>query len=74
MRQTEQHIKGLQVTMPDTYDTKEEYVEKLKELIDAETEIDRLNTEVIAEKDVTFEFEETLEIYCRMKLRVPKTN
>lgn len=59
--------------MPDTYETKEEYIKKLKELIDAESEIDRLNTEVIAEKDVVFEFEETLEIYCRIKLRVPKT-
>ena len=47
---------------------------KLKEIIDAESKIDRLNTEVIAESNIEYEFEEILEIYCRMKLRVPKTN
>ena len=74
MRDAENQIKNLQVTMPVTFDTKEEYILKLKELIDAETAIDQLRTEVIAEKDIEFEFEEILEIYCRMKLRVPKTN
>ena len=60
--------------MADTYASKEEYIVKLKEIIDAESKIDRLNTEVIAESNIEYEFEEILEIYCRMKLRVPKTN
>ena len=49
MRQKEAQLKGLQVTMHETYDSKEDYITKLKELIDTEAEIDRLNTEVIAE-------------------------
>ena len=49
MRQKEAQMKGLQVTMHETYDSKEDYITKLKELIDTEAEIDRLNTEVIAE-------------------------
>ena len=60
--------------MLDTYDNKDDYIRKLQELIDMEAEIDRLNTEVIAESGVSFVFEEVLEIYCRLKLRVPKTN
>ena len=46
----------------------------LKQILDAEEKVDRLNTEVIAEDNVAFVFEgEILEIYCRISMRVPKT-
>lgn len=38
-----------------------------------EAEVEKLNTEMIAEKNIYFEFEEQLEIYCRLRLEVPKT-
>ena len=60
--------------MPTIFDDKRDYVEKLQELIETEAQINRLSIESIAEKDVEFTFEEILDIYCRMKLRVPKTN
>lgn len=34
--------------------------------------VDRLNTEMIAEENIEFVFEEILHIYCRIKMRVPK--
>ena len=45
----------------------------LKQIINAEEQVGRLNTEVIAEENVAFVFEEILEIYCRISMRVPKT-
>ena len=45
----------------------------LKQIINAEEQVDRLNTEVIAKENVTFVFEEILQIYCRISIRVPKT-
>ena len=74
MSQKESKIKDLKVTMPTIFDDKRDYVEKLQELIETEAQINRLSIESIAEKDVEFTFEEILDIYCRMKLRVPKTN
>lgn len=62
------------MTMPRIFDDKQAYVDKLEQLIETESEINRLSMESIAENDVSFTFEEILDIYCRMKLRVPKTN
>ena len=45
----------------------------LYQILKAEEKVDRLNTEVIAEEKVDFVFEEILEIYCRIRMRVPKT-
>ena len=60
--------------MPLTFASKEEYLAKLEEMLEKEAEIDRLSVETIAEKDVEFVFEERLEIYSRLRLRVPKTH
>jgi len=60
--------------MPLKFDTKEFYLFKLQEFLDKEAEIERLSLETIAEANVAFEFEERLKIYCKMKLRVPKTH
>ena len=60
--------------MPLKFDDKQAYVNKLEQLIETESEINRLSMESVAEKDISFTFEEMLDIYCRMKLRVPKTN
>jgi len=43
-------------------------------MLDKEAEIERLSIETVAEEDVEFQFEEQLEIYCKMRLRVPKTH
>ena len=58
--------------MPLSFSSKEEYAKKLEELVLIEAECERLSTEMIAEKDVPFEFEECLEIYSRLCLMVPK--
>ena len=60
--------------MPLTFSSKKVYLEKLEELLDGEAEIERLSTETVAEEGVEFQFEEQLEIYCKMRLRVPKTH
>ncbi len=73
-REKESIINDINVDMPLTFDSKQEYLLKLQEMLEKESLIDRLNVEIIAEKDVQFKFEERLEIYCRMRLRVPKTH
>lgn len=60
--------------MPLKFDTKEFYLFKLEEFLDKEAQIERLGLETIAETNVAFEFEERLKIYCKMRLRVPKTH
>jgi len=60
--------------MPLTFETKEFYLFKLEEFLEKESEIERLNLETIAESNVAYEFEERLQIYCKMRLRVPKTH
>ena len=39
----------------------------------AEAEYERLNIEMIAEKDIRFYFMEQHEICCKMNLEIPKT-
>ena len=74
MRNKEQHIRDMQVAIPIVFDSKQDYIRKLLELIETEAEIDRLNTEVVAEAGVSFVFKERLEIYCKIEMQVPKTN
>ena len=46
----------------------------LEQILDAEEKVDRLNTEVIAQKEIDYVFEgKILEIYCRISMRVPKS-
>ena len=59
-REKEQLINAISIDIQDTFETKQEYVQKLKELVETEAEIDKLNTEVIAEKNIQYEFEERL--------------
>lgn len=59
--------------MPLQFASKEDYLDKLTELMFVEAECERLNTEMIAEKNIKFEFKERLEIYCTLWLEVPKT-
>ena len=58
MKLKENLIRELQVTMPVRFDNKRDYIAKLQELLETESEIERLNTEVIAEQGVAFVFEE----------------
>jgi len=48
------------VTIPPTFENRIAYMKMLKQIINAEEQIDRLNTEVIAEDKVAFVFEEIL--------------
>ena len=54
MQLKDAQIKDMQVTMPDTFEDKQSYIRKLQELIESEANIERLNTEVIAESNVEF--------------------
>lgn len=60
--------------MPVIFSCKEDYLAKLEELLDKEAEAERLSAETIGEGDIEFEFLERLEIYCTIRMRVPKTN
>lgn len=59
--------------MPLQFASKHDYICKLKELLIIESEVERLSIEMIAEKNIEYVFEERLEIYSRLRLRVPKT-
>ena len=59
--------------MPLQFATKEDYVAKLTELLFVEAECERLNTEMIAEKNIRFTFKERLAIYCTLWMEIPKT-
>jgi len=59
--------------MPIQFADKHDYIAKLSELLMMEAEVEKLNTEMIAEKNIYYEFEEQLEIYCRLRLEIPKT-
>ena len=60
--------------MPNTYKDRKHYLRTIKELIDTEAELERLQIETIAEKDVDYVFEERLKVYSRIRMRVSKTN
>ena len=61
-----------QLEMPLRFESKAEYVEKLKEFLMTEAECESLDTELIAQSNVYFEFEERQKIYSRLCLQVPK--
>lgn len=68
MFQKDEQLVRQVVEMPERFATKFDYVEKLKELLLIEAECDRVSTEVVAEPDVYFQFEECLKIYSRLLL------
>ena len=49
-----------------------DYVSKLTELLMIEAESERLRTEMVAQRDISFTFLERLEIYSRLRLKIPK--
>ena len=52
------HLRFKQLEMPLRFESKAEYVEKLKEFLMTEAECESLDTELIAQSNVYFEFEE----------------
>ena len=58
--------------MPLKFASKPEYVEKLKEFLMTEAECACLDTEMIAESNVYYEFVECREIFSLLRLQVPK--
>ena len=73
LRVKSEKLKEIKVTIPPLFENKRTYMMVLYQILKAEEKVDRLNTEVIAEEKVDFVFEEILEIYCRIRMRVPKT-
>ena len=59
-------------SMPLQFASKRDYVSKLTELLMVEAECERLKTESVAASDIAFEFEERLEIYSKLALKIPK--
>ena len=50
------------------------YLQKLNEMVQNEDQFSQIDSEIVAEKDVEFEFEERLKIYSRLKMKVSKKN
>ena len=69
-----ERVASLAVEMPLTFSNMKLYLDKLSELVLNEANYSRLETEIVAEKDVEFEFEERLDIYSKLRLRVSKQN
>ena len=76
--QAQRQLKSLQneqsVSMPLQFASKEDYVNKLLEILLTEAECERIKTESIAAKDISFVFEERLDIYSKLILKVPKVH
>ena len=72
MRHREHKLSQFQVTIPTVFESRLEYGKTLRELIDKEAEIEKLNNEVITEKFIEFKIEKITNIYCRLRMRVPK--
>ena len=60
------------MSIPLHFETKQDYISKLSEMLLVQAECDRLSVEMVAEKNVSYVFEEKLQIYSRMKLKIPK--
>ena len=73
-QQKEAIVNDVKIDMPTIFDSKQEYLDKLEEMLEKEAVIARLNVETIAEAGVEFQIDEILDIYCKMTLRVPKTH
>lgn len=59
--------------MPLQFASKHDYISKLTELLMIEAECERLKTESIAARDIQFVFEERLQIYSKLRLKIPKS-
>ena len=59
--------------MPLQFASKIDYISKLIELLMVEAESERVRTESVAQKDIQFVFEQRLEIYSRLLLKIPKS-
>lgn len=71
-RLRDSRVGQLRLSMPLQFASEPDYIDKLSELLLIEAEVEKLNTEMIAEKSIEFHFEERLEIYSRLMLFVSK--
>ena len=58
--------------MPQRFESKRDYVAKLAELLLVQAECERANIEMVSAKNVRFMFNERLEIYSKLTLKIPK--
>lgn len=63
----------MNVKIPPKFESKEDYLSTLSNLLDNESQLERLNIEMYAEKDISFQFIERLEVYCKLSMRIPRT-
>ena len=59
--------------MPLQFDSKQDYISKIKELLLVEAECERASVESIAAENIYFKFEDRREIYSSLTLHIPKT-
>ena len=72
-RKKQEQISQMRVEMPLTFVNKDVYLNKLKELIHTEGEVDKYNIEQIADTNIQFKFLEQLKIFCKLEMHVPVT-
>lgn len=73
MEEKQAKIRALNVEIPIKFESKEDYVSTLCKLLDNEAQLEQLNIEMYAESNISFQFKERLEVYCKLIMRVPKT-
>lgn len=73
-RQSKSQQSRQDFSMPLQFASKRDYVSKLSELLMVEAECERLKTESVAASGIEFAFEERLEIYSKLRLKIPKTH
>ena len=67
-KQKTNQLDSIVVKMPVHFASKGDFISKLIELVVVEAECEKLNTEMIAAKNIPFFFEERLEIFSRLQL------
>ena len=58
--------------MPLQFDSKEHYLAKLYELIHTEAEIEKIQSEYFAMKDIPWKFEKVHKVTCKIEMKVKK--
>lgn len=59
--------------MPLQFDSKQDYLSKIEELLLVEAECERTQVESIAAENIYFRFLDRREIYSSLELHIPKT-
>lgn len=72
-RQRDRLIKEQRLDMPLRFASKNDYLAKLTELLFLESQCERINTEMYAEKDVQFQFDERHHVFSSLRMQVTRS-